>query len=239
MSEFPLGKYATKEDIYYMISYLKWSLGLDSYPLDSKSVAQQFCRDLKFEYLDFDTTEICGILYKGDNSTTIGLNNFRTEDQQNFDCAHELVHYYSHDIPYCKCVCSESNQIRQESTIEYQANEGAAQLLVPYEYFISDVCDVYCEALSSYDIDCIINDLAMRYRVTDAVISVRLQSLKYEIFQYTSGVPIEDIRIISDRRQRQEGIIVESIIDVRNRKRTEEDMERFKLCMREANVYAI
>lgn len=239
MAEFPLNRYSTKAEIYRTIDHLKCSLGLHSYPLDSKEILQCFCRNLKIEYIPFNTNDICGILYKGDVSTTIGLNQNRSNGQQNFDCMHEGVHYFSHDISYCKCVCSEKNIISQESSIEYQANEGAAQFLVPYERFIPEVSGLYRQELSSFDIDFRIAKLAQEYGVTDAIISVRLQSLKYEIAQYNAGASIDNIRVLSDRRQRQEGLSVASVIDIRDRKRHEEDMNEFRLCTQEMNIYAV
>lgn len=238
MSEFSLYKYATKETLYCTVNRLKRSLGINSYPVNSKELLQCFCKELRIEYIPFSTNDICGILYKGDNSTDIGLNTNRTEDQQNFDCMHEGIHYFSHDISYCKCVCSEKI-ISQEKAIEYQANEGAAQFLVPYELFIPEVADLFCSELSSFDIDVMILELAKKYKVSDAVITVRLRSLKYEISQYVHGVPIDKIRILSDSRQKQEGIQVKSIMDIRDQKYVDMLNESFWLDMNGANVYAI
>jgi Zn-dependent peptidase ImmA (M78 family) len=235
MAKFPLNKYSTKEEIYRTVNYLKCSLKLNSYPLNSKKILQRFCKNLTIECLPFVTSDICGILYKGDTSTSIGLNQNRSEDQQNFDCMHEGIHYFSHDISYCKCVCSEKNIISQESSIEYQANEGAAQCLVPYERFIPEISNLYDDAMSSDEIDFFIAKLAQKYHVTSAVISVRLQSLKYEIWQYMSGTAIKHLRILSDRHQKQEGIEVESIIDKRNKKRIEEN-QNYRIYIRQCNA---
>ena len=238
MSEFSLQKYDTKETIYRTINRLRYALGISSYPINAKAIVQSCCKSPEIEYLDFDTNDICGILYKGDVSTTVALNRNRSVSQQNFDCMHEGIHYFSHDISYCKCVCSEK-VIKQERSIEYQANEGAAQLLVPYELFVPEVTDLFREDMSSFDIDVRIAELARRYGVTDAVIAVRLRSLKYEISQYFSGIPVEKIRLLSDTRQRQEGITVRSILEIRDQRFKEEDMETFRLYTREANIYAV
>lgn len=237
MSEFSLQKYDTKETIYRTVDKLRYALGISSYPIDAKLIVQNCCRDPKIEYLNFDTNDICGVLYKGDVSTTVALNQNRSESQQNFDCMHEGIHYFSHDISYCKCVCSEK-VIRQERSIEYQANEGAAQLLVPYELFIPEVMDLFNANMSSSDIDARIAELAGKYGVTDAVIAVRLRSLKYEISQYISGIPIERIRLLSDTRQKQEGIVVESIMDIRDQRFKEEVLRTFHFYPKEANIYA-
>ena len=180
ITEFSLQKYDTKETIYRTIDKLRYSLGISSYPINAKLIAQSCCKAPKIEYLDFDTNDICGILYKGDVSTTIALNRSRSESQQNFDCMHEEIHYFSHDISYCKCVCSEK-VIRQERSIEYQANEGAAQLLVPYQDFIPRF--VGCLGKKQQH-PWIQNDLAEFYCVTPQVINNRMDNLSYEIDQF-------------------------------------------------------
>ena len=197
MAKFPLNKYSTKEEIYRTVNYLKCSLKLNSYPLNSKKILQRFCKNLTIECLPFVTSDICR--------------------------------------SYCKCVCSEKNIISQESSIEYQANEGAAQCLVPYERFIPEISNLYDDAMSSDEIDFFIAKLAQKYHVTSAVISVRLQSLKYEIWQYMSGTAIKHLRILSDRHQKQEGIEVESIIDKRNKKRIEEN-QNYRIYIRQCNA---
>lgn len=191
--------------------------------MHSIDIAKRFCNNLSLEYLPFKTDNICGILYKGKNQTSIALNRSRSEQQHNFDCAHELIHYFAHEINSCKCVCAESGTITQDSGMEYQANEGAAELLIPYQHFIPNIAGLYCDGLSSNDIDTIIIDLANEYFVSESVISIRLQSLKYEIYQYINGSNIDDLNIISNSRQKQLGINVKSIIDIRNYKRAAEE----------------
>ena len=41
--------------------------------------------------------------------------------------------------------------------------------------------------------------LARRYQVTETVIAYRMESLKYEFFQYLSGTPLEDLHFLSRR----------------------------------------
>ena len=125
-----------------MINLLRKHLGLsnENYPLDAISLAKKVCRGLTIEQIDFKTITICGILYKGISTTSIALNSNRSVTMQNFDCCNELIHYFCHDIKECQCVCaevgSETSPITQNPFLEWQANEGAAELLVPYQMFI-------------------------------------------------------------------------------------------------------
>lgn len=59
-------------------------------------------------------------------------------------------------------------------------------------------------------------ELARQFNVTDAVITYRLESLKYEIGQYLNGVPVHRIEILSRSQQRARGIDVKSYNDVEN-----------------------
>ena len=43
---------------------------------------------------------------------------------------------------------------------------------------------------------------------------LRIKSLKYEIFQYLNGIPLNEIKIMSDREQKNRNIHVKSLIDV-------------------------
>jgi Zn-dependent peptidase ImmA (M78 family) len=216
-----LGQYSTKEEIYHIVSVIKRYLGLsDQYGIDSLEVAKSL---MDVEILPFDETDICGILYKGKSKSTMALNALRTSHQQNFDCSHELIHFFAHEINAFKCICSENRTIRQERWMEYQANEGAAEFIIPYEYFVPEVSGVFCDSLSYSEIDGIISDLAAEYHVSESVIKIRMQSLKYEIYQYSHGVQLYDLEILSESRQKKRGIAVKSIPEIRDYKQLVED----------------
>ncbi len=70
----------------------------DTLAPDPFEIVQRHVKNPKLEYVPFPTTKICGILYKGDRSTAIALNDKHTKAMQNFDCMHELIHYFLHDI---------------------------------------------------------------------------------------------------------------------------------------------
>lgn len=193
-------EYWTKQKLYKEVDKLKYELGLDFtsdiYPINSKELGKENCKDLIIEELPFSIEYICGILYKGDNTTSIALNSSRESYQQNFDCMHELIHYFLHDISYCQLICSEKN-IKQDSFIEWQANEGAAQFLVPYQIFIPKYLELeqkYAKSSSNYKT---VEELANYFNVSYTVINNRINSLENELLQYKQGIDISSINIIS------------------------------------------
>ena len=56
--------------------------------------------------------------------------------------------------------------------------------------------------------------LAEEFSVSQAVMELRLQSLRFEILQYLGGVPLEQIQILSQRQQAQQGICLPSLVDL-------------------------
>lgn len=193
-------EYWTKQKLYKEIDNLKYELGLDLmsdiYPIDSKQLGERNCKDLVIENISFPSQYICGILYKGDNSTSIALNANREEYQQNFDCMHELIHYFLHDISYCQLMCSEKN-IKQDSYIEWQANEGAAQFLVPYQIFIPKYLELEEKYAHSFLEDESIEELAKYFNVSYGVIKNRINSLETEILQCKRGKDINSLVVLS------------------------------------------
>ena len=196
-------KFLTKKELYYFVDNLieQLDLNYDSYPLNSIEIAKRFCVDLKLHEIDFEG--ICGILYRG-NSTYIALNNSHSNLMQNFDCMHELIHYFLHeDINEFNCFTQE-NSIKQHDGLEWQANEGAAQALVPYQTFIPtyvQLCKEYRNDKFQFKI---IAELSKKYMVSENVIQIRLNSLKYEIYQYFSlKKSIEEITLMSHKKLKE------------------------------------
>lgn len=193
-------EYWTKRTLYEFVDALKKSFGITlsscDYPVNSIELGKNFCKNLTIEKIPFPSNYICGILYKGNNSTSIALNSSRELYQQNFDCMHELIHYFFHDISYCQLMCSEKN-IKQDSYIEWQANEGAAQFLVPYQIFIPKYLELEKKYAHSFWEDDSIEELAEYFNVSYGVIKNRINSLETEIMQYKKGININSIVVIS------------------------------------------
>lgn len=193
-------EYWNKETLYKNIDKLRLDLGFSleesDYPISSINLGKQHCNNLTIEEVPFPTPYICGILYKGNISTSIALNSNREKCMQNFDCMHELIHYFFHDISYCQLMCSEKT-IKQDSYIEWQANEGAAQFLVPYQIFIPKYLELEDKyAKSNWD-DLSIEELSKYFNVSYGVIKNRINNLETEILQYKRGRDIKALTLIS------------------------------------------
>lgn len=55
------------------------------------------------------------------------------------------------------------------------------------------------------------NGLSKYYNVSDVFIENRLESLRYEIDQYLNGCDLNDIEILSNRKQLERGIKAQSL----------------------------
>ena len=190
----------TKKDLYRIIDGLimdnGFSFGAVNYCVDSVALAKKACRNVKIELLDFKTINICGILFKTAKSTSIGLNSRRSAAGRNFDCMHELIHYWLHNAE--SFYCDQRSQNDMNDYIEWQANEGAAQFLMPYQVFIPAYMRME-EASASEDE--IVHSLGRRFNVGGQSVKVRIASLQNEIAQYKNNVPMDKIEILSRRQQ--------------------------------------
>lgn len=192
-------RYITKKQLYDTVTELMSDCGISTdiagYRVDAIALAPKVCINLEMKHLDFESTLLCGILYKSKKSTSIALNNRRTDKGKNFDCMHELMHYWLHDTPQFYCY------EKTRSYFEWQANEGAAQFLMPYQIFIPKYAKAADTYYSTYAPDVALSKLTKsfsdQFNVTEQSVLFRINSLKHEIAQYESGVRIEDIAVIA------------------------------------------
>lgn len=166
-------RYISKNDLYDTVDKKIRSLGItyNNYPINSISLAKGIKDNIIIEYHKFKSFSICGMLYKGDNISTIYLNSLRSGKGHNFDCMHELMHYWFHDSQDIIC-CDKS--ISQHKGREWQANEAAAQALMPVELFLQK----YHEYSGN------ISKLSDFFNVGETSIEYRIKNLKNEISKY-------------------------------------------------------
>lgn len=153
------------------------------------------------EYCNFRTPGLCGVAMVGEKTDTIILNSNRTPAEQNFDCGHELIHLIVHRNLQDNFNCFTKAKPQQNSFCEWQANEGAAQLLVPYQDFIPRFTNLLNDNVISIQ-----SILAEYYHVTIQVINIRMNSLAYEIDQYQEGTDLDKIELLSRKQRKQRGI---------------------------------
>jgi len=196
-------KILSKAALYEIITQKAEALGLNvnaqNYRVDAMQLAMDVCINPEIRILEFSDMKICGLLYKGEFATTIGLNARRSSTGKNFDCMHELVHYWLHDDSNVYCIEGTNDHM------EWQANEGAAQFLMPYQSFIPNYCHIHdmfygrFAPQQAYEMQ--IATLAGKYMVGEMAVKYRMESLKNEILQYINGTSIDKIDIVSNRNR--------------------------------------
>lgn len=209
--------YIRKADLYKLISNIRchWGLEDNDYDVDVVNLCQQY--GIKVGCMPFETRGLRGIASVGDSGTpdVIILNSYRNKIEQNIDCAHESIHLAYHRNEECKSFnCFDIARPSQNKFLEWQANEGSAELLVPYKTLLPKIKKCYYALKTYMDVFSFKSELVQEYHVTDAVISYRLESLKFEIEQYVNGIDIHDLRILSYSSQINQGINVKSLNDV-------------------------
>lgn len=207
--------YLTKKELYSLVHKHKTRLGLKNSDYGFNMI--HLCRQsgILLEKLPFKTKYLRGMAVVGNESEEdiILLNCNRDIIEQNFDCSHEYMHLCIHRDKDKKIFnCMDALYVKQDEYIEWQANEGAAELLVPYEEFLPLI--KYFSPRDSYDIKYMKEHAAEMFGVTIKVIEFRLESLKYEIHQYLRGTPINEIRILSRAQQSRLNINVKSLNDI-------------------------
>ena len=198
---------SSKRDLYKSVDRFrtKYSFSVSD-PIDIPLLIER-SKHICVEYANLKTPGLCGLAMVGDIEDTIVLNSNRTKTEQRFDCSHELIHLYLHRCVERSFNCFTAPRSKQNSFLEWQANEGAAEMLVPYRDFIPRFYRHFCEMKQEpFDGVPIQAKLADFYSVSTQVIENRIQSLSYEIHQYSQGVPICEIVLMSRAQQKRQGI---------------------------------
>lgn len=194
-------KILSKAKLYEIVTEKAAELGFNSsaqnYKIDAQKLAMEVCHNPEIRIIEFNDIKICGLLYKGEYATTIGLNARRSAGGKNFDCMHELIHYWLHDQNAFYCLDGQAGHM------EWQANEGAAQFLMPYQSFIPNYCYLHDKLygkfapLKAYEMQ--VAALAGNYMVGEMAVKFRMESLKGEIAQYIDGVSVDKIKVRTNK----------------------------------------
>lgn len=203
--------YTTKAQLYKFIDILRDQTGTHEGPVDAIKTVNNY-GNIYVEYSNFGAAELCGVAFIGDKTDTIVLNSNRTNLERNFDCAHEFIHLRKHRNENVDCFhCFQSARPSQNFSLEWQANEGAAEWIISYRTLLPAIKNNRWLLQDWNGIQKLKCDLSNCYNTSTAVIKYRLESLKYEIDQYLNGVDLQDIEILSNKQQIARGIKVKSI----------------------------
>lgn len=206
-----------KEQLYKKVLHMKRCLIFAPYQCGI-NIVRRWDYGIKLEKIPFKTRGLRGMSYPGakPQPDIILLNSKRSEVEQNFDCAHELVHLTMHrhlNKQVFNCFDG-STAPNQDSFLEWQANEGAAEFFIPYKVFIPHLKECIGNKPSRENIEEFKRYAADLYCVPPAVIKYRIESLKYEILQYYSGITIDNLQIISKRQQERMGLYIRSLNEI-------------------------
>lgn len=137
--------------------------------------------------------DIYGYLDKTPGAKPVILINEKIQTP-NFVLSHELMHLLLtlNSQPF-SCSLKESFLSSKYSYEEWRANEGSAELLIPYSSFLPD----YDFFSKKYSPQKCIDVLAQKYCVPKNAIKYRILNLENEYLQYSQGIDIEDINIVS------------------------------------------
>jgi len=182
-------KFINKASLYDEIQKIREEYGISG-PADPYAPAKRL--GITVSVYEFDSRRLSGLLLRGKNTAEIVVNSSRGAEARRFTVAHELVHYFLHGGT--SFMCLDQNNV---TALEWQANEGAAELLLPYRSFLSSYINIRSLYLS--DEDKAVRRLAKEFSVTPAAARLRLETLGPEIAQLESGISLEKVRPISRR----------------------------------------
>lgn len=209
----------TKQELYSFVDSLRkrFHLSDSACPMDTAA----FCRgqeSIELVYHPFTTSGFCAAALLGEKTDTIVLNARHSKEELNFDCGHELIHITKHrGVGISSFHCFDTLKPKQDPFLEWEANEGAAELTVPYRSFLPSLLQAYPNLRTWQDMDFLRYRLSQAYHVTETVIALRMESLKYEFYQYLSGIPLEQIQFLSRRQLKQQGVSVCSLNELEDR----------------------
>lgn len=183
----------SKAHLYQKLQKKLDSLGItnDWYPLKAVDIVKQI-PGFTLKFHKFESIYIGAVLIRG-NRDGIMANANKSSLDQNFDIAHELIHYWFH--PAADSYLS-LDMLNQNSKLEWEANEGAAELLVPYQDFIPRFLRIAKVIEENHmSITDLYRHLSKHYGVQEIVIDYRIQNLDTEIMQYHFGANLQNITL--------------------------------------------
>lgn len=209
---------STKGDLYLAINAFKENEGISN-PTDLIEECQRHGW-AKVAKTNFRTAGLKGMSYLATNeneNNVIMLRSSLPADELNFVCGHEIVHIEFHRHYRIKTFsCFDKIKANQNSYLEWQANEGSAELIVSMYDFLPKIKKTLPHLKGWSDFNQFKFELAEQFNVTDAVITYRFESLKYEIHQYVNGTSINSLEILSRSQQEARGIYVKSYNDIQD-----------------------
>ena len=190
----------SRAQLYQALDQCRAQLGLNpEQPVDPYRLAARFGCQVAAHY--FNSTKIAGMLLRNPNQTdspsgVILLNGLFSSSSLRFTLAHELVHLMLHPT-VAQSVCIEELS-SQKSRLEWEANEGAAELLLPYRQVLP-----YFSTLTGLSFFQKAERISARFQVSPTTARYRLEELKGDWEDYISGTALSDLPLLSRRERKK------------------------------------
>lgn len=209
-------KYLTKSELYLIVKQMKLNMGYkyNDYKLNLYNYCVD-CPSVLIEKIHFQTPSLKGMaIIETGKKDIILLNDKLNKYELNFYCGHELFHVCNHNYTNIKTFnCFEYVKKQQNPYLEWQANEGSAEIIMPYREFIPKLADLFCSLNVSYNK--LKTIMAKEFNVTESMIWCRIENLKYEFHQYYKfNIPIDYIQILSKKELSKRNISITSINEI-------------------------
>jgi len=150
---------------------------IETMPVPVERIAKSL--GIRVEYAPLDD-ELSGLAHVRDDVPIIGVNALHAPNRRRFTLAHELAHIVIHRDELEHAVHVDRGSLRRDALaaegvdpIEIEANAFAAELLMPERLLISELRR---QPVDLED-DAAVAALARRFRVSDAAMRYRLNSL--------------------------------------------------------------
>lgn len=152
-------------------------LHIKTAPVPVEKIAKALGAVVRFSPLD---EELSGMVYIKDGVPVIGVNALHHPNRQRFTIAHEIGHLVMHrDLisesvhvdKQFRILMRNSNSASGLEAIEVQANQFAAELLIPSSMF-----DLMKITASDIDDDAPLDELAKKFRVSKQMLEYRIRS---------------------------------------------------------------
>ena len=180
-----------KAELYRLVDERRAALSISS-PADPYQLARRL--GIAVSCYAFESRCLSGFLMRGETHSEIVLNASGSPESRRFTAAHELIHYLLHGGRQFLCGntgLAEGNV----GALEWQANQGAAELLMPYRVFLPFIKNIRSILLA--DEGRAFRLIAKEFSVSLSTAQLRLRDLEPEFEQYCAGVPLEELQIVA------------------------------------------
>jgi len=210
-------QFITKKVLYECLDEIKSALGL-IHPFPLCDLLEPLAGFVTVRFRPFKNPHICGMIDKRDppEVSEIVVNSGNPQPTMRFGLYHETVHWFCHPPGGHYSVLGRGNQ----GIEDYQANEGAAELELPYRVFLPWMAEKLERAGKNPEPELIARikeDAVRAFDTSAAIVYYRLEGLKYELEQVRNGVELGNLAFLSHAQLKARGIAVMSVNEAERR----------------------